>query len=117
MEGNGYYPEKHGKGSPKGVPNLKESWWWNKEVQLKIRNKKTCYKVVYQCSNEENLKNYKEAKKSAKRAVSKVRSKAYENLYKRLNTKNGERDIYKLAKVRERKTRDLNQVKCIKDEN
>ena len=25
--------------------------------------------------------------------------------------------MYKLAKARERKTRDLNQVKCIKDEN
>ena len=44
-------------------------------------------------------------------------SKAYENLYKRLDTKDGERDIYKLAKARERKTRDLNQVKCIKDKN
>ena len=64
------------------APNLKESWWWNEEVQLKIRNKKTCYKAVYQCSNKENLKNYKEAKKAAKRDVSEVRSKAYENLYK-----------------------------------
>ena len=31
--------------------------------------------------------------------------------------KDGERDIYKLTKAREIKTRDLNQVKCIKDEN
>ena len=99
------------------VPNLKEFWWWNEEVQFKIRNKKICYKAVYQCSSEENLKNYKETKKVAKRVVSEVRSKAYENLYKRLDTKDGERDIYKLAKARERKTRDLNQVKCIKDEN
>ena len=37
------------------APNLKEfCWWWNEEVQLKIRNKKTYYKVVYQCNNEEN---------------------------------------------------------------
>ena len=26
-------------------------------------------------------------------------------------------DIYKLARAREKKTRDLNQVRCIKDEN
>jgi len=64
------------------APNLKESWWWNEEVQLKIRNKKTCYKAVYQCSSEENLKNYKEAKNVAKRAVSEARSNTYENLYK-----------------------------------
>ncbi|XP_052178173.1 uncharacterized protein LOC127791967 [Diospyros lotus] len=42
------------------APNLKESWWWNEEVQLKIKNKKNCYKAVYQCNNEENQKNYKE---------------------------------------------------------
>jgi hypothetical protein len=58
---------------------------------------------------------YKGAKKAAKRAVSEARGRAYEDLYQRLNTKEGERDIYKMAKTRERKTRDVNQVKCIKD--
>jgi hypothetical protein len=33
-----------------------------------------------------------------------------------LGTKEGEKDIYKMAKSRERKTRDIIQVKCIKDE-
>ena len=42
---------------------------------------------------------------------------AYDEMYKRLDTKEGELDIYKLAKAREKKTRDLNQVRCIKDEN
>ena len=58
---------------------------------------------------------YKGAKKAAKRAVSEARGQAYEDLYQRLSTKEGERDIYKMAKTRERKTRDVNQVKCIKD--
>ncbi|KAM1632312.1 hypothetical protein ACFX2K_020220 [Malus domestica] len=38
-------------------------------------------------------------------------------MYKRLDTKKGELDIYKLARAREKKTRDLNQVRCIKDED
>ncbi|TQD77544.1 hypothetical protein C1H46_036898 [Malus baccata] len=38
-------------------------------------------------------------------------------MYKRLDTKEGELDIYKLARAREKKTRDLNQVRCIKDED
>jgi hypothetical protein len=33
-----------------------------------------------------------------------------------LSTKEGEKDIYRMARVRERKTRDFNQIKCIKDE-
>ena len=55
------------------------------------------------------------AKKAAKQAVSEARGRAYEDLYQRLGTKEGERDIYKMAKIRERKTRDIGQVKCIKD--
>jgi hypothetical protein len=30
--------------------------------------------------------------------------------------KEGENDVYKMAKLREKKTRDFNQVKCIKDD-
>ena len=39
-----------------------------------------------------------------------------EDLYRRLSTKEGEKDIYKMARAHDRKTRDLNHVKCIKDE-
>jgi hypothetical protein len=42
-------------------------------------------------------------------------SRAYEDLYQRLSTKKGE-DTYRMARVSKRKTRDSNQVKCIKDE-
>ena len=62
------------------------------------------------------MKRYRIAKKSAKRAVSRARGQAFDNLYQRLDTKQGEKDIYRMAKIRERKTRDVNQVKCIKDE-
>jgi hypothetical protein len=56
------------------------------------------------------------AKKIAKRAVSEAKGRAYDDFYRRLSTKEGEKDIYKIARIQERKTMDLNQVKCIKDE-
>jgi hypothetical protein len=40
----------------------------------------------------------------------------YVELYRKLDTKDDENDIYKMAKLRERKTRDFNQVKYIKDD-
>ncbi|XP_078164538.1 uncharacterized protein LOC144559394 [Carex rostrata] len=67
--------------------------------------------------SEENIQKYKAAKKKAKKAVSEARGRAYEELYQKLRTKEGENDIYRIAKLCERKTRDFNQVKCIKDEN
>jgi hypothetical protein len=37
-------------------------------------------------------------------------------LYQRLGTNVGEKVLYKMAKNRERKTRDIIQVKCIRNE-
>jgi hypothetical protein len=47
--------------------------------------------------------------------MSAAKGQAYDDLYQRLGTKEGEKDIFRLARTRERKTRDINQIKCIKD--
>jgi hypothetical protein len=83
-------------------------------VQKAIKEKKECYKRLYQDRCADNIEKYKVAKKTAKRAVGEAKGQAYEGLYQCLNTKEG--DIYRMARARDRKTRDLNQVKCIKDE-
>jgi hypothetical protein len=62
-----------------------------------------------------NVERYKVAKKTAKRAVSEARGRMYDGLYQWLGTKEGENDMYRMVKSRERKTRDIIQVKCIKD--
>ncbi|KAJ1698835.1 hypothetical protein LUZ63_007347 [Rhynchospora breviuscula] len=94
----------------------KDTWWWNDEVQKAIKEKKECYKCLHRDKTYDNAQKYKLAKKNAKKAVSEARGRTYEDLYQKLSTKEGEKDIYKIAKLRDRKTRDLNQVKCIKDE-
>ena len=60
---------------------------------------------------------YKATKNVAKQAVAVAKSMAYEKLYHRLGTKKGEKEGFKLARARERRTRDLGVVRCIKDEN
>ncbi|GJX85613.1 retrovirus-related pol polyprotein LINE-1 [Tanacetum coccineum] len=59
---------------------------------------------------------YKVAKKEAKIAVSQAKDKAYEDLYRKLDSKEGANDIYKIAKARERKRMDIGNVRYIKDE-
>jgi hypothetical protein len=46
-------------------------------------------------------------KKTAKRAVSEARDRMYNGLYQRQDTKEGKKGIYRMAKSRERKTRDI----------
>ena len=60
---------------------------------------------------------YKAAKKVAKKAVAVAKSLDFDKLYHRLGTKEGEKEVFKLARARERKTRDLGVVRCIKDED
>ncbi|KAM2693357.1 hypothetical protein EV2_007535 [Malus domestica] len=105
-------------GESKGfAPHQKESWWWNEEVQTKVKAKKECCKALYKDRTDENGERYRRAKQEAKKAMREAKLAAYDDMYKRLDTKEGELDIYKLARVREKKTRDLNQVRCIKDED
>ncbi|KAI8559998.1 hypothetical protein RHMOL_Rhmol04G0220700 [Rhododendron molle] len=59
-------------------------------------------------------KGYKQASKEAKEAVRDAKLKAYDSFYARLDRKDGEKIIYKLAKSREKRARDISQVKCIK---
>jgi hypothetical protein len=63
----------------------------------------------------DNVEQYKVTKKTAKRAVSEEMGQMYDGLYQRLGTKEGEKDIYRMAKRQERKMRDIIQVKYIKD--
>jgi hypothetical protein len=63
----------------------------------------------------DNVELYKMAKKTTKWAVSEARGQMYDGLYQRLGTKEREKDIYRMAESRERKTRDIIQIKCMKD--
>ena len=57
---------------------------------------------------------YKTARKQAKREVVKARNKAYEELYKKLETKEGENEMFKIVKQRNRQSKDVQQVRVIK---
>jgi hypothetical protein len=97
-----------------GKRESKETWWWNEKVQNAIK-KKECFRHMHLDRSVNNVERYKVAKKTTKQAVSEARGQMYDGLYQRLGTKEGEKNIYRMAKSRERKTRDIIQVKCIKN--
>ncbi|KAI8572618.1 hypothetical protein RHMOL_Rhmol01G0213300 [Rhododendron molle] len=84
---------------------------------LKEKPSTSCRYVIRGTAIKRLLKNfqgYKQASKEAKKAVRVAKLKAYESFYTRLDSKDGEKIIYKLAKSREKRARDISQVKCIK---
>ncbi|KAK3547070.1 hypothetical protein QTP86_009563 [Hemibagrus guttatus] len=86
----------------------KETWWWNEEVQDSIQRKRLAKKKWDMDRTEENRQEYKELQQRVKREVSKV-------LYTRLDTREGEKDLYRLARQRDRDGKDVQQVRVIKD--
>jgi len=62
-----------------------------------------------------SFERYKLAKKEAKKPIQNARAKVYKQVYEKLDTKEAEKDIYRIARIRE--TRDLCTMRYVKDEN
>jgi hypothetical protein len=93
----------------------KDTWWWDDVVQKAIKEKKDCFGQLHMDRSVDNIEKYKVAKEAANRVMGVAMDQAFKGLYRRLDTKEGGMDIYKMVKIQERKTRDVNQVKCMKD--
>ena len=46
-----------------------------------------------------------------------AKERAYDNLYARIDTKEGEKELYRLARQRDRAGKDVQHVRIIKNEN
>ena len=62
------------------------------------------------------LKRYTK-KSKAKKAVAMAKGRAYNDLYARLETKEGEKELHRLARQRNRAGKDVQHMRVIKDEN
>ena len=60
---------------------------------------------------------YKKKKSKAKKAVAMAKGRASDDLYPRFETKEGEKELYRLARQRNRAGKDVQHVRVIKDEN
>ena len=93
----------------------REKWWWNEEVQESI--KKEAKKAWEKIRDENSKKIYKKKKSKAKKAVALAKGRAYDDLYARLETKEGEKELYRLASQRDKAGKDVQHVRVIKDKN
>ncbi|KAK3508049.1 hypothetical protein QTP70_011636, partial [Hemibagrus guttatus] len=80
-----------------------------------IQRKRLAKKKWDMDRTEDNRQEYKELQRRVKREVSKAKQKAYDVLYTRLDTREGEKDLYRLARQRDRDGKDVQQVRVIKD--
>ncbi|XP_047482156.1 uncharacterized protein LOC125034448 [Penaeus chinensis] len=79
-----------GKTSGKAPKAGKDTWWWNEEVQQAIAEERNRKRMRDQSQSDEAAQQYKAACSRAKTEVAKVKSKAYQDLYKKLDSTEGQ---------------------------
>jgi hypothetical protein len=80
-----------------GKPIDRETWWWNAEVQAAVSKKKALFKNWQRTRQSADREQYFEAKRAVKRTIAIAKTAHYQDLYTRLDTKEGENAVYRLA--------------------
>ena len=102
-------------GETSGRPRTeREEWWWKDEIQLVLKEKKELMKRWEQTKLLADRVEYQIKKKEAKRAVAVARAEAASELYEEFKTVEGQKKIYRIAKYRNKATKDISHVKQMK---
>ena len=80
----------------------RETWWWNRKVQENLTDKKKAKKALDTIRDDAS-----KLKIKLRKEVTKARNKAYEELYEKLETKEAENKVFKIAKQRNRQSKDV----------
>ena len=105
-------------GKTNGKPRKeKDTWWWNDEVQREIKEKKLALQQMKENENDITKERYRQAKRKAKRAVAIAKRHAYRDWYEKLDTPEGEKIIYRVAKARNEGRKDVGELSIMKDQN
>ena len=104
-------------GETSGGKNVeRESWWWNDDVQKAVKEQRDSFKKWQSSRTTEDLSDYQENQTNAKKTVTTANDAGYDELYTKLDSREGQYMIYKLAKTRYRRTLDQEDIVYITDE-
>ncbi|XP_067145414.1 uncharacterized protein [Centruroides vittatus] len=105
-----------GKTLGKRLPEGKELWWWNAEIQATVKQKKEAKKRWDLMGRPEDKETYHLENKITKKAVVIAKAKALEETYKVFERKGGERQLIRIAKARDKASKDFTSIKLINDD-
>ena len=92
-----------------------DSWWWTADVQGAVSEKKAAFRALKNDQSDAAKRRYNESKSRTKTIIAREKNKAYRDWYEQLNTREGEKNIYRIAKCRNKNRQDIQGVRFIKD--
>ena len=102
--------EVFGETSGKGTYTEKETWWWQEETRKAVALKRATFKQFQMNKSDENKEKFREANRASRKAVRIAKDAAYEDLYAKLDSREGIKMVYKLANTRERRSKDISDA-------
>ncbi len=75
--------------------------------------KRATFKQFQMNKSDENKEKFREANRASRKAVRIAKDAAYEDLYTKLDSQGGIKMVYKLAKTRERRSKDISDMPFI----
>ena len=107
-------------GWTKGPRRHVQTWWWCDEVKEAIEVKKAKHKDWQRSKGTQEeagmKREYLVAKKASKKAVYLAKNRVAKEFGKKLNTKEGKRSVYRIAKQMASERRDVVGANCLKSE-
>ncbi|EYB86608.1 hypothetical protein Y032_0276g1099 [Ancylostoma ceylanicum] len=95
----------------------KQIWWWSEKVPVLVKKKRDAYKKWLRTRSDDNMREYREAKAEAKKTAVTTKATRYRALYEELDTADGKKKIYRIARARQRATEDFGHLVQIKVNN
>ena len=86
-------------------------------MQEKVKKKKEAKKRWETSGSDSDRARFKTANKEAKKAVAQAKAKAESKVYEELETSEGQKKIFRMAKARNKATKDFTHIKQMKDEH
>uniref|UniRef100_W6NHB0 Craniofacial development protein 2-like n=1 Tax=Haemonchus contortus TaxID=6289 RepID=W6NHB0_HAECO len=95
----------------------KQTWLWTDHITDKVCEEEKQYHAFLIVKTTDTWQRYQIAKKEANKAVASKKAAHYADLNRKLESRNGERYVYRLARTRNRETEYIEKFFGINDEN
>lgn len=105
-------------GETKGMKRKSDDrWFWSdEEVKKAVKEKRNAYWQWHRRKSKESWEAYKEKRRDCRRVVAIAKMKTFDDLYEKLNGPDGEKIVYRITKARDKESKDIQEVKSVKDE-
>jgi hypothetical protein len=102
-------------GKTRGPARHRETWWWNEEVAAAIAEKRRGYKEWYRTRSDTDRALYKKSKQQAKKTVAMAKESQRKEFAAELDSEEGKRNVFRIAKQMAQERQDVTGVNCLKD--